>query len=258
MKISLLFFIVAASFLSACAPLKSNIQTGNATGKIEQNSWDYYNGTPISYTSNQRLVTTNDLIVANEITDNFQIVINAQKDINKAILVMNGKTIVLGRFSDGEGLDRLYEKSKKHWGDRAMLNNPQFSDWYVSDDLNYYLVLLRSKNIILTFYFNEGNAQSIKYYPSRYLACKKIAMVKAEKDKSVVAALLKTALVAGIQSYTNYATGTYTSAYGDFGYVSIRDYSWAGERAGEALGTLFSGQYSEEKITEAWNSLNCW
>ena len=74
----------------------------------------------------------------------------------------------------------------------------------------------------------------------------------------MIAALLKTALVAGVQSYTSYSTGTYTGSYGNFGYIQVRDYSWAGARAGDALTTLFNGSASAESINNAWNSLNCW
>ena len=258
MNLKILLIAILLVVMTACAPLKTNIQSGNTTGKIEGNHWDYYDGRPVPYTSNQRSVTKNDVLTVNEATDMFQVTVNAETGSKKAVMVMNHVTITLARFSDVDKLDALYEKSKRHWTKRGNLDNPLYTDWYVSDDGKYYLVILKSKQIALTMYVNGDEVQSINYYPSRFLACKKIAIVKNESDRAVALALLRTALVAGVQSYTNYSTGSYSGAYGNFGYVSVRDYSWAGERAGEALGTLFSGQYSEEKIHLAWNSLNCW
>lgn len=258
MKLKIVCGLITMVVLAACAPLKPNIQIGNTTGKIENNRWDYYDGRTVPYTSTQRSVTKTDLMTANEKTDMFQVNINAPKGSAQAVIIMNGETIRLSRFTDLEKKDHLFEKTKRHWQDRNSLNNSLYSDWYTSDDGKYYLIILESRQLVLTLYVDGDEGQSILYYPSRFLACKKIAMIKNEKDKAVVSQLLKTALVAGVQSYTNYATGTYSGSYGNFGYVTVRDYSWAGERAGEALGTLFSGQYSEEKITQVWNSLNCW
>jgi hypothetical protein len=192
-------------------------------------------------------------------TDMFQVKVNASRVSDKAILVMNDKTIVLDRFNNKEMFDDLFEKTKVHFNNnRNLIDGVTPSQWYISKDRKYYLAVIESKQMILTFFIDGDNVQSINYYPSRFLACRKIAMVKQAKDSQMAAALLRTALTAGIQSYTNYAIGTYTGAYGNFGYVTVRDYSWAGERAGEALGTLFAGQYNEANILQSWNALNCW
>lgn len=250
--------MIISAAIVACAPLKQNVQIGNSTGKIEDNRWDYYDGRPVPYTSNQRSVTKNDLVTANEMTDMFQVTINAEKGKEKAVMVMNGQTIFLTRFNQSTRKDYLFNNSKRHWGNRGVLDNPTFSDWYISDDEKYYLIISQEKQMALTMYLDGDEAQSINYYPSRFLACKKIALVKNEKNSAVVRDLLKTAMVAGIQSYTSYSRGTYTGNYGNFGFITVRDYSWAGARASDALSTLFSGQYSEEKINVAWDSLNCW
>lgn len=260
-KFILIFALVLT--ISGCTQLKPNIQHGNSIGTVEGNKWDYYDGTPIPYTSNQRTTTKGDLFTANEMTDMFQAKVNAAKGSDKAILVMNDKTIVLSKFNKKEMFDDFFEKTKIHFNNNRNLINGVTpgvapSNWYISEDKKYYLAVIESKQMILTFYLDSDNVQSINYYPSRFLACKKIAMVKQAKDSALATALLRTALTAGIQSYTNYATGTYTGAYGNFGYLTVRDYSWAGERAGEALGTLFAGQYNEENITKSWNALNCW
>ena len=73
-----------------------------------------------------------------------------------------------------------------------------------------------------------------------------------------IAALVQTALVAGIQSYTSYSTVTYNDAYGNFGYGTVRDYSWAGDRASDALTTVFNGSADSASLQAAWSTLNCY
>ena len=66
------------------------------------------------------------------------------------------------------------------------------------------------------------------------------------------------ALVAGVQSYTSYSNVSYNDAYGNFGYGTVRDYSWAGDRAGDALTTVFNGGADNASLQAAWSNLNCY
>ncbi|MDB4164547.1 hypothetical protein N9632_00325 [bacterium] len=114
--------------------------------------------------------------------------------------------------------------------------------------------------MIVTTYFRETSSKTftVGYYPSRYLGCKKIAELINASNQRQIAALVQTALVAGVQSYTSYSTINYNDSYGNFGYGTVRDYSWAGDRAADALTTVFNGGTDNATLQAAWSSLNCY
>ena len=242
--------------LAGCANLQQNIQHGNPTKQVTDNRWDYYNGTPVHYTSFNRGLYKNALIVRQEPTDMFSTSLNLDKNSGVAVAEFNGKILSLNQLNDMLKIDRLIEKTFGVNADKKLYKH--WDRWYESDDGKFLVAVNYSKQIVATSFDNGDTIQQIAYYPSRYLACKKIASIKKEVDSRVIKELLRTALVAGVQSYTSYTTTNLYSNYGNFGYAVTRDYSWAGARAGDALDTLFSGQYSDEKVSQAWNSLNCW
>jgi hypothetical protein len=123
----------------------------------------------------------------------------------------------------------------------------------------YLVAIERRKQIVLTAHVGDnGRVDSISYRPSRYLACQKIASLAKSKDEAVTRALLATALVAGIQSYTSYSHSYVYDSYGNFGYAVTRDYGWAGDRAADALNVVFQGNTSSAQLQSAWQSMNCW
>ena len=253
--IALILMAISIS-ISGCGILKQNIQHGNITGEVKDNKWDYYDGRPTHYTSYLLDVHKNTIMIKQEKTDSFSAIINIDKKRNFAIITYNNKTLTLKKFNDEVKVDYWIEKTYGVSANKTKYKG--WDAWFESDDEKLKIAVSYSKQILLTSFEDGENMQHIGYYPSRYLACKKIANVKIEKDKRVVFDLLRTALVAGVQSYTSYSTTRYTTSYGDFGYAVSRDYSWAGDRAADALGALFSGEYSDGKIQQAWNGLNCW
>jgi hypothetical protein len=251
----LLLSVFFATLLASCAGLPQNIQSGNQTGKVEDNRWDYFNGQATHYTSTIRSLYKDSLRVRNESTDSFSAAINIQKGRDVGVIDFNGKLIKLTRTDD-----KKYDDLIERFRDRSIPKEryKAWSDYYSSEDGRLIVAVEYAKQIVLTSFEEGDTIQQISYYPSRYLACKKIAAVKAQNDKRIAAELLRTALVAGIQSYTSYSRTTVYDSYGNFGYGVTRDYSWAGDRAGDALSTLFAGQYSESGVQTAWQSLNCW
>ena len=136
---------------------------------------------------------------------------------------------------------------------------------YLSSDNNVYLGVNDFKQIIVLGYVENGENHDIAYYPSRFLACKKISMMQQAANAAIMAELVSTALVAGVQSYTSYSTtssqGNISSQYGNFGYMgtsTTRDYSWAGDRASDALDTIFTGNANMQTLNAAWDSMNCY
>lgn len=237
--------------------MTQNIQVGNQTGKIIDNKWDYYNGAPVHYTSTQRDVYKDDILAVNETTDAFSGTFNFQKSANKASLFFNGETFILDLVEDKNVLLE-YAGWKPEW----------VAGWenvYFSKDKTLYAAVNRTKQVILVAINGDGERTDLIFYPSRFLACKKLALMKQEKDAAILASLVKTALVAGVQSYTSYSSsntyGNISSQYGNLGYsgyTTTRDYSWAGDRASDALNTVFSGNVDQQSIVAAWNSMNCW
>ena len=254
-KCILLGFICFA--VASCGGLKQNVQVGNVTGQISDNKWDYYNGTPQHYTSVLRDVYKDGLLVVNEQTDAFAGTFNFAESSEKASAVFNGETTILTKVDNPMELKTLAGWNSKdiaHW-----------SDVYFSEDKTVYGVVQRKKQIVLLGHLRDGTRTDYAFYPSRYLACKKLALMKQTQDAAVMASLVKTALVAGVQSYTSYSTsssqGNINSQYGNFGYTgntTTRDYSWAGDRASDALETVFSGSTDAQSLNAAWNSMNCW
>jgi hypothetical protein len=257
MKLKLGCAFITILLITGCVSLPQNQQIGNNSGQIKDNRWDYFAGTPVRYTSTSRTVSKEKILVTSEVTDSFSATLNAPRNGEKASLLMNGVSVVLNRLEDDGAIDAAVSAMGECQANKNICK--QWSQWYASEDKKYLLAIEFEKQILLTSYIGkDGSVQNIAYYPSRYLACKKIAQIKAAKDTEMAMRLIKTALVAGVQSYTSYATTSYTSNYGNFGYAVTRDYSWAGARAGDALTTLFSGNAAETNIVNAWNSLNCW
>jgi len=254
-KYILLGFICFA--VASCGGLKQNVQVGNVTGKIADNKWDYYNGTPQHYTSIQRSIFKDGILTVNEVTDAFSGTFNFQESSEKASVVFNGETLIMTKLEDPN------ELVKGGWEPKFLLG---WNDFYISEDRKVYSAVQRTKQLVLFGKIQDsGERTDIAFHPSRYLACKKLALMKQTKDAAVMASLVKTALVAGVQSYTSYSTsssqGNINSQYGNFGYTgntTTRDYSWAGDRASDALETVFSGSSDAQSLNAAWNSMNCW
>lgn len=253
--INLLLGLFLTSILVACGGLKQNVQKGNQTGKIEDNKWDYYSGVPVHYTSFTRSLYKDAMNVKNEKTDSFSATFNINKYSDTGVVEFNEKIITIKKTNDVKYSILVDKIRNKSIDKKAYM---QWSEYFSSEDGRLIVAIEYKKQIALLSFDDGETIQQIAYYPSRYLACKKIAEVKNQSDKMVALNFLKTALVAGVQSYTSYSRTTIYDNYGNFGYGVTRDYSWAGDRAGDALTTLFNGQYSEDKIRTAWMSLNCW
>lgn len=249
-RLGLVVFVV-----SSCG-LNQNIQVGNTTGKVADNKWDYYNGSPQHYTSFQRSVTKSGMMIVNESTDAFSGNFNFQSGVDKASVEFNGTAIILNTVSSTQMIEDAGFSDKDVMG---------WDEFYASTDKTLFAAIQRTKQIGLLSLKGGDERTDIAFYPSRYLACKKLALMKQTKDAAVMASLVKTALVAGVQSYTSYSTsssqGNINSQYGNFGYTgntTTRDYSWAGDRASDALDTVFSGGADTQSINAAWNSMNCY
>ncbi len=253
--IKLSLFLAAIIIVSGCTSLQQNIQHGNATGRVDDNRWDYYNGSPTHYTSFNRSLVKNAIRITEENTDRFSMSSNIDKNRDTAILEFNGKAVTLYRITSKVIVDKNWHQFAKNWDTNFA---KIWDEGFVTEDGKMMIAVSYTRQVVFLVFGDGDTRQQIAYYPSKYLACKKIAAVKNEQNAKVVRELLLTALVAGVQSYTSYSTSRVYTNYGNFGYAVTRDYSWAGARAGDALGTLFSGQYSEEKITQAWSSLNCY
>lgn len=241
MKKNILLAITFLVFISGCGGLNQNIQHGNITGNIEDNKWDYYDGQSVHYTSIKRRFYKNKVLVSDEKTDQFNGMVTLDKNKDIAYIIFNDKKFTLTRVPKS-------------------LDNKKDENWYRSPVLNgfYFVGVNYQRQSIVTSYHVGDEFQQIEFLPSRYLACKKLAAVKKENDKQLAVNLLRTALVAGIQSYTSYSSTSYSSAYGDNGYTVTRNYSWAGDRASDALDFIFAGQLNNEKVQQAWDGLNCW
>jgi len=253
---SMLVALVTLLALAGCTSLTQNVQQGNPTGNLTDNKWDYYNGTPIHYTSFSRGLYKKALTVRQETTDAFSAVFNAEKGRESATVDFNRRVIILKKFDDENAIDELIERTFGKSADKKKYK--AWDVWYKSDDGKVHLAVNYKKQIYVTSYEEGDEIQQIAFYPSRYLACQKISKISGEKNQALVNSLLKTALVAGVQSYTSYSTTTYAGNYGNFGYAKTRDYSWAGDRSSDALDALFAGDGSSESIQRAWSGLNCW
>lgn len=251
---SILFTLVV--FLSGCMQQTQHVQVGNPTGKVDDNKWDYYNGTPIHYTSFQRTVIKEGITTINEATDAFSGIFNLSKINEKGSVVFGDRTVILSLSDENDfALVSGWEKEWIEGYDRL----------YLSSDQKVYVGVNDFKQIIVLGYLEDSENNDIAYLPSRYLACKKISMMQQAANAAIMAELVSTALVAGVQSYTSYSTtssqGNISSQYGNFGYMgtsTTRDYSWAGDRASDALDTVFSGNANMQTLNAAWDSMNCY
>lgn len=254
---NIILLIFSIFMLSACMVQKQNIQLGNTTGKIVDNKWDYYNNTPIHYTSSGRSIYKNGLNVLNENTDAFTATFNLDKSSAIGSVVFNNNTYILKSTSAN------YFKQVSGWAQKDV---NVWDRYYLTQDEKIFIAVQhRQQFIALSSYQENGDRLSIGYYPSRFLACRKIATLQNTQNIAMFNSLLKTALVAGVQSYTNYSTyngqGTIAGKYNNYGYTqtgTYRDYSWAGDRASDALSTIFSGNASMANLNNAWQNLNCW
>jgi hypothetical protein len=250
--------------LVGCLSPEQNIQVGNLSGKVSDNKWDYYNGIPVRYTSNGNTVYQDAVIVKNELTDAFSASLTVNDNKKIAFIVLNNKTIKLNKFDDKKTKDLwvnlfLEEGRQKDVYGQSRSDYYAWTDWYQDASGKYAVFLQRDKNIIFTAFKNSSkNLFTVSYYPSRYLACKKIVELMVASNQQQTAALLRTALVAGVQSYTSYSTFDYNDAYGNYGFGTIRDYSWAGDRAEDALTAVFNGNSDRASLDAAWSELNCW
>lgn len=259
--------MIAYAFLTmmmGCMTLEQNIQPGNTSGKVADNSWDYYNSVPVHYTSTQSTIYQDQMDLKTELTDAFSgtLTVNDQKKV--AYIVFNDKIIKLNKFTDQKTKDSWIKlmapiEAKKDYNGNDIQLYYAWKDWYQDKSGKYALFLQRETNVVLTL-FRETSSKTfaVGYLPSRYLACKKIVELINASNQRQIAALLQTALVAGVQSYTSYSTVSYSDGYGNFGYGTARDYSWAGDRASDALSTVFNGSADSASLQAAWSSLNCY
>ena len=252
-----IFILISSIFiLSSCMVQKQNIQLGNLTGQVKDNKWDYFNGSPIHYTSTQRSVYKQDIMTISEYTDSFSAHFNLDNSNSKGAVVFNNDTYIVNTISKEEFLN------VSNWEQKYL----QYYDaFYSTEDKQVSIAVNRYKQIIVLAIQSNDGRTDIGYYPSRFLACKKISLMQQTKNQAIMQQLVKTALVAGVQSYTSYSTyrgqGTIQGKYNNFGYTEsgvTRDYSWAGDRASDALGTIFSGNASMANLNNAWQNLNCW
>ena len=264
MRVTLVAVIVGIGLLTGCMTVEQNIQTGNTSGKIADNRWDYYNAQPIHYTSFQITNYQDQLAIKNELTDAFSGTLTVNDQKKNAYIVFNDKTIKLKKFTDQKTKDawvKLFvgEDVQKDQFGQSRSDYYLWTDWFQDKSGKYALFIEKEKNVVFTA-FRETSSKTftVAYHPSRYLACKKIAEIMKASNQRQIAALVQTALVAGIQSYTSYSTVNYNDAYGNFGYGTVRDYSWAGDRASDALTTVFNGSADSASLQAAWSTLNCY
>lgn len=251
----LVLLMCISLFISGC--LTQNIQHGNPTGKVSDNRWDYYNGTPTHYTSFIRSGYVGGVETIRENTDAFSGTYNLPLSSDRGSVIYNGVVASVVR-TDASSLWELDDE----WQNATQYYNR----FYKTEDGKVMVAVNDIKQIVVTsFVVGKNERNDIAYYPSRFLACKKIAQLQQAASAQMMSDLLKTALVAGVQSYTSYQTyqgsGNVYGQYGNFGYTqtgTYRDYSWAGARASDALDTLFAGSGDSTEIRTAWQSLNCW
>ena len=57
----------AVVFISGCGVQQvQHVQSGNLTGKVIDNRWDYYDGNPVHYSSTQRTLVFDGMMAVNE------------------------------------------------------------------------------------------------------------------------------------------------------------------------------------------------
>ncbi|WP_443646885.1 hypothetical protein [Candidatus Ponderosibacter sp. Uisw_141_02] len=155
----------------------------NVTGQISDNKSDYYNGTPQHYTSVLRDIHKDGLLIVNEQTDAFAGRFNFAEPSDKASTFFNGETTILTKVEKSMVLKTLAGWNSKdiaHW-----------SDVYFSEDKTVYGVVQRKKQVVLLGHLRDGTRTDYAFYLSRYLACKKLALMKQTQDAAVMASLVK-------------------------------------------------------------------
>ena len=258
-SIKYIVVVLISVLIGGCTSQIPHIQQGNTTGQVQDNRWDYFTNSPTHYTSYQRTMYARDMQVINENTDAFSAIFNLDRSKSNGTVIFNRAVVPLSVASKNTATRFFNEYIKGKPGIPA--NATLYSVWdeyYQSRDGKLLVAVNYEKQIIVTS-FTEGNSVShIAYLPSRYLACKKITSLQVAHNQAIFAELLVTALVAGVQSYTSYATVSVYDSYGNFGYATVKDYAWAGDRASDALTSIFSGSASQANLTTAWDLLNCY
>jgi hypothetical protein len=103
---SLLHIALLSCLLAGCVNLKQNVQTSNPTGQIADNRWDYFNGSPVHYTSYHRTVVKDSTAIVNERTDKFAGTLNIQIGRAKAYFTLGDSVVELLEFEDRQEKDR--------------------------------------------------------------------------------------------------------------------------------------------------------
>jgi hypothetical protein len=232
-----------------------HIQQENTSGDAKNNRWDYFTAKPVHYTSATRTVVSNNMMVINEQTDAFSANVNIDKMSKKAVMEFSGKIINLTKASVPQ-ITNWFE-SFMYKTEHTSYKDLGWSDYFISSDGEIMAAVHYEKQLFLLLTLKETSTQLL-FYPSRYLACKKISALQVAQSEAMARSLLQTALVAGVQSYTSYSYADVYDSYGNFGYATIRDYSWAGDRASDAISTVFDGDASSSALSEAWDSLSCY
>ena len=232
-----------------------HIQQENTSGDANNNRWDYYTAKPVHYTSTQRSVVSNNMMVINEQTDAFSANVNIDKMSEKAVMEFSGKIINLTKASVPQ-IKNWFE-SFMYKTEYTSYKDLGWSEYFISSDGKIMAAVHYEKQLFLLVTLEEKSTQLL-FLPSRYLACKKISDLQVAQSEAMARSLLKTALVAGVQSYTSYSYADVYDSYGNFGYATIRDYSWAGDRASDAISSVFDGDASSSALSEAWDSLSCY
>ena len=173
--------------------------------------------------------------------------INVNKDSEKASMKFSDGLAILDRITDPEVLKVVH------------------SDWdrvYQRDDGTGYYLLVSTEKQIMNWQLHtlDGFMKEHTLYPTRYLTCQSLAQLRQDQEAAIASQLIRTILIGVIQSYTSYSRTSFYGSYGGFNYTGFgytTDYSWAGDRAADALGAIFGGNSSLEKIDEAWKELKC-
>jgi hypothetical protein len=255
MNIRRLVLVTILFLVTSCGVTQTiHVQQENTSGNAENNRWDYFTAKPVHYTSFQRTIVSNKMTVVNENTDAFSANVNINKMSEKAVIEFSGKIIHLTKASVPQ---------IKNWFESYMPETQYKSykdlgwdGYFISSDGSMLIAAQYEKQLFLLTTLEENSTQLV-FLPSRYLACKKISNLQVAQSEAMAKALVKTALVAGVQSYTSYSYADVYDSYGNFGYATIRDYSWAGDRASDAISTVFDGDTSSSALSEAWDSLSC-
>ena len=119
---------------------KQNIQIGNLTGQVKDNKWDYFNGSPIHYTSSQRSVYKQNIMTLNENTDLFSAHFNLDQSNSNGAVVFNNETYILNSISKSDFLNIT------NW-DKTWLQH--YDAFYAAKDKMVSVAVNRYKQIIV-------------------------------------------------------------------------------------------------------------